>query len=76
VDNKIEEQNKQREEIPGCSRDFDLHNGEASGSGMNRKKEDEDEEAEEEDVEKENDEDEINNLQVIYLYNYVLSRFI
>jgi len=79
VDNKIEEQNKQREEIPGCSRDFDLHNGEASGSGMNRKKEDEDEEAEEEDVEKENDEDEINNLQVIYLItcyldlsNYVL----
>ncbi|XP_011055118.1 PREDICTED: nuclear autoantigenic sperm protein isoform X2 [Acromyrmex echinatior] len=68
VDNKIEEQNKQREEIPGCSRDFDLHNGEASGSGMNRKKEDEDEEAEEEDVEKENDEenDEINNLQIAW----------
>ncbi|KYN03396.1 PREDICTED: protein HGV2 [Cyphomyrmex costatus] len=66
VDSKIEEQNKQREEIPGCSRDFDMHNGEASGSGMNRKKEDGDEEAEEEDVEKENDEDEINNLQIAW----------
>lgn len=63
VDSKIEEKKKQREEIPGCSRDLDLHNGEASGSGMNRKEEDEDGE----DVEKENDEDEINNLQVIYL---------
>lgn len=67
VDNKIEEKNKQREEIPGCSRDLDLHNGEASGSGMNRKEENDDGEAEEEDVEKENDEDEINNLQVINL---------
>lgn len=66
VDSKAEEKSKQKEEIPGCSRDLDLHNGEASGSGMNRKEEGEDEEAEEEDVEKENDEDEINNLQVIY----------
>lgn len=69
VDSKVEEKSKQkeeREEIPGCSRDLDLHNGEASGSGMNRKEESEDGEAEEEDVEKETEEDEINNLQVIY----------
>lgn len=64
VDSKVEEKIKQREEIPGCSRDFDLHNGEASGSGMNRREDDEDGEADEEDVEK--DEDEVNNLQVIY----------
>lgn len=65
VDSKVEEKIKQREEIPGCSRDLDLHNGEASGSGMNRRAEDEDE-AEEEDVEKENDEDEVNNLQIAW----------
>lgn len=71
ADSKVEkEKMKQREEIPGCSRDFDLRNGEASGSGMNRRAENEDE-AEEEDVEKENDEDEVNNLQVIYFTNYV-----
>ncbi|XP_012539601.1 histone-binding protein N1/N2 [Monomorium pharaonis] len=64
VDSKIE-QKKQREEIPGCSRDFDLRNGEASGSGMNRKGE-ENGEADEEDVDKENDEDEINNLQIAW----------
>ncbi|KAL0107903.1 hypothetical protein PUN28_014877 [Cardiocondyla obscurior] len=62
ADSKIEQKNKQKEEIPGCSRDFDQHNGGASGSGLNKK----DDEAEEEDVEKENDEDEINNLQIAW----------
>lgn len=64
VDSKVEEKNKQREEIPGCSRDLDLHNGEASGSGLNRKHDEDEDGDEEEDVEK--DEDEINNLQIAW----------
>jgi hypothetical protein len=74
IDNKVEkmntEESKRIEEIPGCSRDFDLHNNEASSSKTKRqRKETEDEEAdeeeEEEDVEgKENEEDDVNNLQV------------
>lgn len=59
-DKTIEEKNKQKEEIPGCSKD--LQNGEASCSGLNKEKGNN--EAAEEDVEKENDEDEVNNLQV------------
>jgi len=59
---KIEKNNVQKEEIPGCSRDLDLHNGEASTS-TKRDEEDEDE-AKEEDIEKENEEEDINNLQV------------
>ncbi|CAL1674044.1 unnamed protein product [Lasius platythorax] len=66
VDSKIEEKT-QKEETPGCSRDPDTYNGEASGSNTKRE-EDEDEEdgeAEEEDVEKEN-EDDVNNLQIAW----------
>lgn len=68
VDSKIEEKT-QKEEIPGCSRDPDIYNGEASGSGTKRVEDgDEDEEngeAGEEDVEKEN-EDDVNNLQIAW----------
>jgi len=60
IDSKVEE-NTQKEGIPGCSRDPDVYNGEASGSGTKREEDEEDGEAEEEDVEKEDD---VNNLQV------------
>lgn len=75
VDSKIEEKT-QKEETPGCSRDPDIYNGEASGSSTKRE-EDEDEkdgEAEEEDVEKEN-EDDVNNLQVIDLFDEFKYRY-
>jgi len=74
IDNKIEKMNKEEskriEEIPGCSRDFNLHNNEASSSKTKRQRkeaddDEADEEEEEEDVEgKENEEDDVNNLQV------------
>ncbi|XP_020298680.1 nuclear autoantigenic sperm protein [Pseudomyrmex gracilis] len=60
-DKTIKEKNKQKEEIPSCSKD--LQNGEASCSGLNKEKDDE---ATKEDVEKENDEDEVNNLQIAW----------
>lgn len=59
---KIKKNNVQKEEIPGCSRDFDLHNGGASTS--TKRDEEDGDEAEEEDVEKENEEEDVNNLQV------------
>ncbi|EFN69297.1 Nuclear autoantigenic sperm protein [Camponotus floridanus] len=62
IDSKVEE-NTQKEEIPGCSRDPDVYNGEASGSGTKREDDEEDGEAEEEDVEKEDD---VNNLQIAW----------
>jgi len=74
IDNKVEKTNKDEskriEEIPGCSRDFDLHNNEASSSKTKKQKreagdEEADEEEEGEDAEgKENEEDDVNNLQV------------
>lgn len=67
VDSKIEEKTR-KEETPGCSRDPDIYNGEASGSNTNREEDEEDGEdgeAEEEDVEKEN-EDDVNNLQIAW----------
>lgn len=66
IDSKIKE-NTQKEEIPGCSRDPDVYNGEASGSGTKREENEDEEDGEtvEEDVEKEDD---VNNLQVIDLF--------
>lgn len=64
VDSKIEEKT-QKEETPGCSRDPDIYNGEASGSSTKREEDEDEKDGEaEEDVEKEN-EDDVNNLQVI-----------
>lgn len=71
-DKTAEDRNKQKEEIPGCSKD--LQNGEASCSGLHKGKEDD--EATEEDVEKETDEDEINNLQVLIYFHFDISRLI
>lgn len=71
---KIEKNNMQKEEIPGCSRDLDLHNGEASTSTKRDEEEDGDE-AEEEDVEKENEEEDVNNLQVHDVEVYYIDTF-